>query len=398
MDKCIYLKKTLPEVTFNKAEHIIPAGIGGIKTLPKGMVSDEANESFSKLELDFMRNSIISLPRQFYGPGKRGSRSKNKATKSQVHLLSTDESEDTLSLGYIELGKPHIIPQIRIDNNNNISFHMPFITSSYEEQFLKFLKQLNNLKKDYKIIIDEKIPVGDIILGHFKDKRNDKWYVTVNSKDELELLPNLLNQLKTGHLEINEPKFKKSIVTSHQNMAFSIESFCRICAKITFNYLAFITGSEFVLQDIFNPIREFIINGGDNNFVGLIENDDKHNNILDELSHSNSHLIVLSKLPNNKLIGILGLYGGHFKTIIELSSEFKDDFMTQIYRCNWMEGEEDLVDILKELGYSGFLRFIRHSEGISKEDYLKLEDEIFDEMSLDEIYDNAKEHWESKEQ
>ncbi len=53
--------------------------------------------------------------------------------------------------------------------------------------------------------------------------------------------------------------------------------------------------------------------------------------------------------------------------------------------------------LIKELGYSGFLRFIRHSEGISKEDYLKLEDEIFDGMSLDEIYNNAKEHWESKE-
>ena len=52
--------------------------------------------------------------------------------------------------------------------------------------------------------------------------------------------------------------------------------------------------------------------------------------------------------------------------------------------------------LIKELGYSGFLRFIRHSEGISKEDYLKLEDEIFDEMSLDEIFDNAKEHWENQ--
>ena len=51
--------------------------------------------------------------------------------------------------------------------------------------------------------------------------------------------------------------------------------------------------------------------------------------------------------------------------------------------------------LIKELGYSGFLRFIRHSEGISKEDYLKLEDEIFDDMSLDEIFDNAKKHWEN---
>lgn len=52
--------------------------------------------------------------------------------------------------------------------------------------------------------------------------------------------------------------------------------------------------------------------------------------------------------------------------------------------------------LIKELGYSGFLRFICHSEGMSREDYLKLEDEIFDDMSLGEIYDNAKEHWEDK--
>ena len=52
--------------------------------------------------------------------------------------------------------------------------------------------------------------------------------------------------------------------------------------------------------------------------------------------------------------------------------------------------------LIKELGYSGFIRFIRHSEGISKEDYLKLEDEIFDDQSVDEIFDNAKKHWESR--
>lgn len=53
--------------------------------------------------------------------------------------------------------------------------------------------------------------------------------------------------------------------------------------------------------------------------------------------------------------------------------------------------------LIKELGYSGFLRYIRQSEGISNEDYLKFGDEIFDDMSLDEIYNNAKEHWENKE-
>lgn len=64
--------------------------------------------------------------------------------------------------------------------------------------------------------------------------------------------------------------------------------------------------------------------------------------------------------------------------------------------------DEEIIEkgskaLIKELGYSGFLRFIRHSEGISKEDYLKLENEIFEDMSVDDIYDNAKEHWNNKE-
>jgi len=53
--------------------------------------------------------------------------------------------------------------------------------------------------------------------------------------------------------------------------------------------------------------------------------------------------------------------------------------------------------LTKELGYSGFLRFIRHSEGISKEDYLNVEKEIFKDMSVDKIFDNAKEYWKNKD-
>lgn len=52
--------------------------------------------------------------------------------------------------------------------------------------------------------------------------------------------------------------------------------------------------------------------------------------------------------------------------------------------------------LIKELGYSGFLRFIRHSEGISKEDYLNLRKEMFKDMSVEKIYDDAKEYWENK--
>ena len=52
--------------------------------------------------------------------------------------------------------------------------------------------------------------------------------------------------------------------------------------------------------------------------------------------------------------------------------------------------------LIKELGYSGFLRFIRQTESSSKEDYLKTSEEIFEEMSVDDIYEEAQEHWKNK--
>ncbi len=51
--------------------------------------------------------------------------------------------------------------------------------------------------------------------------------------------------------------------------------------------------------------------------------------------------------------------------------------------------------LIKELGYSGFLRFIQHSERVSKENYLKLSDKVFKNTTVNEIYDNAKDYWEN---
>lgn len=53
--------------------------------------------------------------------------------------------------------------------------------------------------------------------------------------------------------------------------------------------------------------------------------------------------------------------------------------------------------LIKELGYSGFLRFIRQIDGSGEEDYLKIDEKIFKDMSVDEIYEEAKEHWYSNE-
>ena len=53
--------------------------------------------------------------------------------------------------------------------------------------------------------------------------------------------------------------------------------------------------------------------------------------------------------------------------------------------------------LIKELGYSGFLRFIKqfevHNGG---EDYLKVQGEIYKGMSLDEVFEKSSRTWENR--
>ena len=101
MDKfCMYLKQTEPELTFKSDEHIFPAGIGGIQKLPMEYVSHDANNAFSAMEGQVMKKSLLALPRQFFGPGKRGNiTNPKKATQGAVSLMSSVTNPETVEFG-----------------------------------------------------------------------------------------------------------------------------------------------------------------------------------------------------------------------------------------------------------------------------------------------------------
>lgn len=72
------------------------------------------------------------------------------------------------------------------------------------------------------------------------------------------------------------------------------------------------------------------------------------------------------------------------------------------YKSRETLDEEDADD--KEVEETAKKIFNKHkaafeelTKGENKKDYLKTEDEIFKDMSLEEIYDKSKEHWENKE-
>ena len=105
---CLYLDGS-EELTYVDQEHVFPAGLGGKAMLNKGIVSDQANKLFSKMELKLMRESLLAMDRMLFGPGKRGSLTPTDASKSLVNVAVQDDGKPILA--YTAAGKPYCIPQ-----------------------------------------------------------------------------------------------------------------------------------------------------------------------------------------------------------------------------------------------------------------------------------------------
>ena len=63
--------------------------------------------------------------------------------------------------------------------------------------------------------------------------------------------------------------------------------------------------------------------------------------------------------------------------------------------------DKDIIEkgakvLIKELGYSGFLRFIKQIESSGGEDYIAIQDDIYKNASLDDIFESASKTWQNK--
>ena len=345
MSKCIYLKKTDQELTFDAEEHIFPAGIGGITKLKLGMVSDEFNTKiFSPIELDFMRNSPISIPRQIQGPGKRGSLSEKKATKSNVHVLYKNGNEEA-ALGYLSLGHPYLIPQIKIINKKEVHISFDKNEGDYLQQITKFINELKVFNNQYTTILDKDLPIDDILIGFY----NGKWYLAKNNNCPEPVLSEFISHIVS---EIDEKKhqikYDSSLVTCHQKMTFNMENVYRVIAKIVFNFLAHSKGTDFVLQECFDPIREWIVKGGENRFVADVDQNKTGAIFQKQIFPKYSHWLGITKV-NNKLIGNICLYGS-YQYAVMLSDSFMGNYECDGLICDWqLRREFRLIDFISNI-------------------------------------------------
>lgn len=320
-------------VTFKSGEHIFPAGIGGVQKLPMEYVSHDANNAFSAMEGYVMKMSLLALARQFYGPGKRGNITNlKKATKSTISLMSSKMNSTKINFGYISLGKPYTIPQIKINSSDNYQFSSDESLGESEQQINNFFENLRNYNGKYTLYEDERFNKDEFLLGFHQDK----WYVGVKNKDIIVELDNVIKKLVEQNLPKKyTPKYSSELISIEQTLEFD-DRYFRVCAKIIFNYLAFIKGQDFVLNECFDPLRNWILNGGNENFANLTGNETKFSEFK---FPDQAHKLFIFQSKNN-LIGKISFYGNSFETVVRLSNNFKGNFNFEGYICDWKNKKE----------------------------------------------------------
>ena len=247
---CIYYGD-MPKLTYNKQEHIFPAGLGGKTMLPKGYVSDQANELFSPLEAKLMHDSLLSISRSLFGPGKRGSLNPQKASKSKICVLK--KSDDELSLGYIAGSKGYYI-------NNLVKCKSQFVFTVATGQHGFPQQAWNNFKDEvskfggkYTSIHSNDVKQDEWIFGIY----NGKYYVVLGPECSIETMKKelllVIATSKSGSLnrKISHPVF--DIPQTESDLTG------RVYAKVAINALAALKGKEYISHNRFQTVKDWIL-------------------------------------------------------------------------------------------------------------------------------------------
>lgn len=249
---CIYFGDQ-DNLTYVGEEHIFPAAIGGMCTLEKGCVSDQANSIFDKLENEFTHASTVWLCRAFSGPGKRGS--KKPSGTVRVFNYSKNNKPEKLSFGILSMGKIYHIPQIIITHD---SFSFTDECSSDNElmkSYHKFISKLSDFNKDSRFtnITPDDYSEDTILIGFY----NRRWYVVCSDIEKLYSRIEVAIKSKESIGGISHNTFQASLNDKIQESEVSD----RVYAKIAFNVLCKLNGTDFVSSKSFDKFKQWVVTG-----------------------------------------------------------------------------------------------------------------------------------------
>ena len=360
MNKCIYTGKEIPQASFESEEHIFPKCIGGKNCLPKGYVSDEINNAFSKYELQFAReNPIVLINRMFYPKvGRKCHRNREK--------IAVFKHNDDVTLGYINEANPICLNQVAFIGLNDETLEKslsckitlsPTTGGNNKERYESFFENLKKYNGCPSAIKSNVIPDNTILLG-YKDKC---WHLGVSQNQNPELIKSIV--LKAVHKLIEnheifdnqhkEIKLTSTQVTASFEIMFNYEDVFRVYAKIAFNALASLKGQDFVLNRKFDDIRNAILVGKDIlSYVTITDGKNASKEITNKFSDrvnigDRCHSIVFCTIKNC-LYSFVSLYGSNHQVVVKFGMISTN--VVDMYLCDWQNKKDyKLIDYVKSV-------------------------------------------------
>lgn len=352
MDKCIYLYKQDSNLKYDSAEHIIPAGLGGIKKLPKGYVSDKANNFFSKIEMKALRYSLLTGNRLRHGPGKRGNRKVQKEKTPVITLLKEENINGVL--GYIFMGSAYIIPQIScafncLSGELKIDFiGDDFKSNDFPKNFVTFktklVEFLLNKERTFTFIRNDVKSNGSFYIGVHRNK----WYISSNTSsfkldNYINIIINyfIMNSTKSlGKINnytihnMSKSEFKYTYPIDITDM-----SFFYLFLKIAFNSLAYFLGQEMALSTSFDEIRQDIINceNFDKYIVPDSECRELFDNYVKNFKNNEHYVFIVSK--GTTVYSYVSLYN-EWHSYMVLSKNYQGEPIFSGFICDWKSKNE----------------------------------------------------------
>lgn len=300
---CIYYGNQ-EGLTYNKREHVFPASLGCKTMLPKGWVSDQANELFSPMEEILTRRSLISTERALFGPGKRGSLAPQKAAQSDV-CVGVDEKGDRV-LSYMALGTPYNISHFcRGAKQYRICLAVKDMPDA-ASKFISILNQFGEQTK-YVTLTSKDISPDEVLVGYHKGK----YYIAFHpsKKDCYHIEKEIKVFLSYSDAVLNAKKMREE--QTHVKMGFQLQETpetSRMCAKILLNATAYLYGKEFAERPEFDEVRAWILHGNHSEKFCRLPSAVEEAEVLHKIVPEKSHWCQFGMIQN-QFVGVLCLYG-----------------------------------------------------------------------------------------
>lgn len=244
------------------------------------------------------------------------------------------------------MGKPYEIPQISL-NSKTGAYSVSVGKEATDADMLLFKKQQGNFDTlKIRMIKFAGLDATTFLLG-IKPRLESNIDCYIASQDGQSHPFTSAALLGVANSIENRSSFSSSAtykIRTHQQAVIN-DDYYRCCAKIAFNCLADLNGKDFVLQECFHPLREWIVNGGENNFVDLAP---KFASEMQGIFPEDSHHILISKV-DNQLIADVCFYN-HFHNTVTLTHNFSGPFSLNGFICDWKKHQEyDLDNYLAKL-------------------------------------------------